>query len=83
MLNSAKILFLGYPTGHPDTSYEDDLLHLKNKVDAGASFIITQLFFKAETFLQFVKDCRKIGITCPILPGILPIQVEYISVHIL
>jgi len=79
-----KHLLLGYPTGHPDTTcYEDDLVYLKNKVDAGASFIITQLFFKADTFLKFVEDCRKIGITCPILPGILPIQVEYSSVHIL
>lgn len=67
----------GYPTGHPDApSYEDDLKHLKEKVEAGADFIITQLFFKATTFLKFVEDCRSIGITCPILPGILPIQVS-------
>lgn len=45
-------------------------------MDAGADFIITQLFFKAESFLKFVKDCRAIGINCPILPGILPIQVS-------
>jgi methylenetetrahydrofolate reductase (NADPH) len=61
----------GYPTGHPDSSYEDDLKHLKEKVDAGSDFIITQLFFKPETFVNFVKDCRKLGIHCPILPGIL------------
>lgn len=62
--------------GHPEgKSYEDDLSHLKVKVDAGADFIITQLFFEAETFIKFVADCRRIGITCPILPGILPIQV--------
>ena len=65
----------GYPTGHPEAnSYEDDLIHLKEKVDAGADFIITQLFFKAETFTQFVKDCRAVGINCPIIPGIMPIQ---------
>lgn len=65
----------GYPTGHPEaTSYEDDLMHLKEKVDAGADFIITQLFFKAETFIKFVNDCRAIGIECPIVPGIMPIQ---------
>ncbi|XP_072281908.1 methylenetetrahydrofolate reductase (NADPH) [Pyxicephalus adspersus] len=65
----------GYPKGHPEAeNYEQDLKHLKEKVDAGADFIITQLFFRAETFLQFLKDCRAIGITCPILPGIFPIQ---------
>ena len=46
----------------------------REKVDAGADFIITQLFFKASTFKKFVDDCRAIGITCPILPGIMPIQ---------
>lgn len=67
----------GYPMGHPEGhSYEADLEHLKVKVDAGADFIITQLFFDAQTFVKFVKDCRAIGITCPILPGILPIQVR-------
>ncbi|XP_063880009.1 methylenetetrahydrofolate reductase (NADPH)-like [Scylla paramamosain] len=65
----------GYPNGHPEAvSYEDDLHHLKEKVDAGADFIITQLFFKAQTFIKFVTDCRAIGIECPILPGIMPIQ---------
>jgi len=55
------------------------LKYLKDKVDAGADFIITQLFFKSETFLKYVKDCRKIGINCPIIPGILPIQVSLIK----
>ncbi|XP_076030198.1 methylenetetrahydrofolate reductase (NADPH) [Oratosquilla oratoria] len=69
------ICIAGYPTGHPEAeSYESDLQHLKEKVDAGADFIITQLFFKAETFKNFVEDCRAVGITCPILPGIMPIQ---------
>lgn len=69
------ICVAGYPTGHPDApSYENDLLFLKKKVEAGADFVITQLFFKSSTFLNFVRDCREIGITCPILPGILPIQ---------
>ncbi|XP_013792561.2 methylenetetrahydrofolate reductase-like [Limulus polyphemus] len=65
----------GYPTGHPDAmSYDDDLRHLKEKVDAGADFIITQMFFNAQTFISFVCDCRRIGIDVPIIPGILPIQ---------
>jgi len=69
------ICVAGYPTGHPEAkAYEDDLMHLKEKCDAGADFIITQLFFKASTFKKFVDDCRAIGITCPILPGIMPIQ---------
>lgn len=69
------ICVAGYPHGHPDsTSYEEDLQHLKEKVDAGADFIITQLFFKAETFLKFHQDCRDIGITVPIIPGVMPIQ---------
>lgn len=69
------ICVAAYPLGHPDSvSYEDDLKHLKDKCDAGADFIITQLFFKAETFVKFYNDCRAIGITCPIIPGILVIQ---------
>lgn len=67
--------------GHPEcVCYEDDLRYLKMKVDAGADFIITQLFFESGSFIKFIQDCRDIGITCPILPGILPIQVNYSSV---
>ncbi|GAB5586991.1 methylenetetrahydrofolate reductase (NAD(P)H) met13 [Umbelopsis nana] len=69
------IAVAGHPEGHIDNpSKEDDLLHLKAKVDAGADLIVTQLFFDIDMFLDFVKRCRAIGITCPILPGILPIQ---------
>lgn len=70
-------LLVGYPKGHPDAeSFEDDLKHLKEKVSAGADFIITQLFFEASSFFSFVKACADIGISCPILPGIFPIQVR-------
>jgi len=70
----------GYPTGHPDCpTYEEDLQHLKEKMDAGADFIITQLFFDVDVFIKFVHDCRAIGITCPIIPGMMPIQVESLS----
>ncbi|ORX88979.1 methylenetetrahydrofolate reduct [Basidiobolus meristosporus CBS 931.73] len=65
----------GYPEGHLDaTSFEEDLRFLKEKVDAGADYIVTQLFYDVELFLEWVKKCREIGIQCPILPGILPIQ---------
>ena len=75
------LLHVGYPNGHPDcSSYEEDLKHLKEKVDAGADFIITQLFFENKTFFKFLKDCRDIGITVPIIPGLMPIQVINLSV---
>jgi len=77
------ICVAAYPAGHPTcTSYEDDLIHLKEKVDAGSDFIITQLFFKTETFLKFVTDCRRVGINIPIIPGILPIQAYHSLRHI-
>jgi methylenetetrahydrofolate reductase (NADPH) len=65
----------GYPEVHPDSpSKEADLKFLKEKVDAGADFIISQYFYDVDLFLQWVKDCRAVGINCPILPGLLPIQ---------
>jgi methylenetetrahydrofolate reductase (NADPH) len=71
------IYIQGYPQGHPDSkSYNNDLGYLKEKIDCGADFIITQLFFQSETFIKFQSDCRAIGITCPIIPGIFPIQVK-------
>ena len=57
-----------------DDDYAKELAYLKSKVDAGADAIITQMFFDGNVFLQFVKDCRAIGINCPILPGIMVIQ---------
>lgn len=44
------------------------------QVDAGADLIVTQLFYDTDVFLKFVNDCRQIGITCPIVPGIMPIN---------
>lgn len=71
------ILAIAYPKGHPDmASDEEDSGYLKEHMDAGADFIITQLFFQAETFLRFQSDCRAIGIKCPIILGIFPIQVK-------
>ncbi|GLT68105.1 hypothetical protein SLA2020_403640 [Shorea laevis] len=78
------ITVAGYPEAHPDAigsngvasleAYHNDLAYLKKKVDAGADVIVTQLFYDTDIFLKFVDDCRKIGITCPIVPGIMPIN---------
>mmetsp|Transcript_19416 Transcript_19416/g.28776 ORF Transcript_19416/g.28776 Transcript_19416/m.28776 type:complete len:410 (-) Transcript_19416:1103-2332(-) len=54
-----------------DEDYKKEMAYLKEKVDAGADFIITQMFFDTKVFIQFVKDCRTYGITCPVVPGLM------------
>jgi len=69
------ITVAGYPEGHNELNdYGADLRHLKAKVEAGADVIVTQLFYSSDLFIKFVKDCRDLGITVPIVPGIMPIQ---------
>lgn len=65
----------GYPEGADDNSDVDQLIdHLKEKVDAGSSFIVTQMFYDVDNFLNWVQKCRAKGVNVPIIPGIMPIS---------
>jgi methylenetetrahydrofolate reductase (NADPH) len=64
----------GYPETHPEApSAAVDLENLRRKVEAGASFVTTQLFFENAAFYGFVDRCRGAGIDVPIIPGIMPV----------
>lgn len=63
-----------YPEWHPQAkSPRDDLLNFKRKVEAGANSAITQFFYNADAYAHFVSEARALGITIPIVPGIMPI----------
>lgn len=73
--NHFDIGVAGYPEGLDDQTDLDLLIqHLKEKVDAGGTFVITQMFYDADHFLVWVKKCRDAGIHAPIIPGIMPVQ---------
>ena len=64
----------GYPEKHAESpNMEIDLQWLKAKIDAGASYVVTQMFFDNSKYYDFVENCRRAGINVPIIPGIKPI----------
>jgi methylenetetrahydrofolate reductase (NADPH) len=78
ILNGGKTDFCmgvaGYPEKHFEApNFEIDLLKTKEKVDAGAGYIMTQMFFDNQKYFDYVKACREIGINVPIIPGLKPI----------
>ena len=70
-----RIEVAAYPEWHPQArSPREDLLNFKRKVDAGANAAITQYFFNPDAYFNFIDDCAELGVTLPIVPGIMPIS---------
>ncbi|MTI08254.1 methylenetetrahydrofolate reductase [Curvivirga aplysinae] len=74
-VNDFEISVAGYPETHPKSaSQEAELQHLKRKVEAGASKVLTQFFFDADVFLRYRDKCDAFGLDVKVVPGILPIS---------
>lgn len=72
--DSIGIAAAAHPEGHPECPrLKDDLFYLRNKVENGVDFLITQLFFDNRIFYEFRERCQAMGIDCPIIPGIMPV----------
>lgn len=81
LLNKSKTNFCigvaGYPEKHMEApSLDQDVFRLKEKVDAGACYVVTQMFFDNQKYFEFVEKCRKAGITVPIIPGLKPLATK-------
>lgn len=81
LLNKSKTNFCigvaGYPEKHMEApSLDQDVLRLKEKIDAGACYVVTQMFFDNQKYFEFVDKCRKAGITVPIIPGLKPLATK-------
>jgi methylenetetrahydrofolate reductase (NADPH) len=65
----------GYPEKHEESpNMDSDIFFLKKKIDAGAHYVVTQMFYDNKKYFDFVKKCRGEGITVPIIPGLKPIS---------
>ncbi len=72
----------GFPEGHPETPNRlKEIEYLKEKIDAGADYIVTQLFFDNRDYFDFVERCTIAGITVPIIPGIMPITTAKVMIR--